>query len=532
MPTIHIDNREVTVPPGATVLDAAKQLGVEIPTLCHLEGYEPSTSCLICMVKDSATGRLVPSCATRAVDGMQIESETEEVRRVRRTALELLFSDHVGDCLAPCFFNCPAHMDIPLMLQQIGDEDLHEAIGTVKEDIALPAVLGRTCSKPCETGCRRRGADGPVEVCELKRYVADTDLASDRPYAPTCEPDSGRCVAVVGAGPTGLSAAYYLRRRGHAVVVFEREAQPGGRLRHEFDSETLPTETLDAEIAQILRLGPELRTGVTVGDDVSLPELREQFDAVLVCCGGQDDSTIREWDLKPGRRGIEIAKTTFETGLPGVFAAGNSVRRKGMVVRSAADGKEAAGAIHEFVSGRSITPVSRPFSSRVGKVNDAEMGQFLQLASDSPTCHSIDNGGGQSSLDTASDQSNRCLVCGCRSHGKCKLEAYAVEYGVDPKRYAGGHREFIQYAQPSGVIYEPGKCIDCALCVQIAAESKDNLGLAFVGRGFDVRVGVPFGGTMEEALGRLAAKCVAACPTGAIAFARQCAVPDEGRSCS
>lgn len=529
MPTIQIDDREVSVPPGATVLEAAQQLGVEIPTLCYLEGYEPSTSCLVCMVKDTTTGRLVPSCATRAVDGMRIESETEEVRKVRRTALELLFSDHVGDCLAPCFFNCPAHMDIPLMLQQIGDEDLQEAIGTVKEDIALPAVLGRVCSKPCETGCRRRGADGPVEVCELKRYVADADLASDTPYAPSCAADTGRQVAVVGAGPTGLSAAYYLRRRGHTVVIFEREKQAGGRLRHEFDADTLPAETLDAEIAQILRLGPELRTGVTVGDDPSLAELREPFDAVLACCGGLDDATIRQWGLTPGRRGIEIDKATYETGVTGVFAAGNSIRRKGMVVRSAADGKEAAGAIHEFVSGQAITPLSRAFSSRVGKVNDNEMGQFLQLASDSPVCHEIDNCGGHASVDTAADQSNRCLVCGCRSHGSCKLETYAMQYGVDPKKYGTDERrEFIQYAQPSGVIYEPGKCIDCALCVQIAAESQDNLGLAFVGRGFDVRVGVPFGGTMEEALGRLAAKCVAACPTGAIAFGRPAKSPASG----
>src|SRR5512142_469020 len=137
MPRLTIDHREVEVPPGATVLDAARKLGIEIPTLCFLEGLKPSTSCLVCMVKVRNQNRLVPSCATVAVDGMEIDSETEEVHQVRRTALELLLSDHLGDCLAPCHFTCPAHMDIPAMLRQISAENLRDAIATVKDTIAL-----------------------------------------------------------------------------------------------------------------------------------------------------------------------------------------------------------------------------------------------------------------------------------------------------------------------------------------------------------------------------------------------------------
>ena len=127
MPKLRIDHREVEVPPGATILDAARKLGIDIPTLCFLEGYEPSASCLVCMVKVCNEDRLVPACATQAVDGMEIESETEEVHRVRRTALELLLSDHVGDCLAPCQFMCPARMDIPQMLRRItaGDRGVY-----------------------------------------------------------------------------------------------------------------------------------------------------------------------------------------------------------------------------------------------------------------------------------------------------------------------------------------------------------------------------------------------------------------------
>ena len=180
MPTITIDDQPVEVPAGATILDAAEKLGIEIPALCFLKGYEPSTSCLVCVVRNRQSGQYVPACATRVVDGMQLDNATEQVSAMRRTALELLLSDHVGDCLAPCFFACPAHMDIPLMLRQIGQQNLREAIATIKQDIALPAVLGRVCPKPCEKGCRRNAADNPVAVCELKRFVADADLAEWR----------------------------------------------------------------------------------------------------------------------------------------------------------------------------------------------------------------------------------------------------------------------------------------------------------------------------------------------------------------
>src|ERR1051325_2186995 len=98
MPRLTIDNRSVDVPPGGTVLDAARVLGIDIPTLCHLDGYEPSTSCMLCLVKVKGRNRLVPSCATVAEEGMEVESETPQVRQVRRTGLELLLSDHLGDC--------------------------------------------------------------------------------------------------------------------------------------------------------------------------------------------------------------------------------------------------------------------------------------------------------------------------------------------------------------------------------------------------------------------------------------------------
>jgi ferredoxin len=520
MPKLTIDQYQVDVPPGATVLDAARKLGIDIPTLCYLEGYQPSTSCLVCMVKirQGSGGRLAPSCGTVAVEGMVVESETEEIFHIRRTALELLLSDHVGDCLAPCHFACPAHMDVPTMLRQIAAEDVGEAIITIKRDIALPAVLGRICPKPCEKGCRRNAADGAVAVCQLKRFAADADLASGRPYVPPCAPPTGKRVAIVGAGPTGLSAAYYLAQKGHACTVFDDQQRPGGRLRHEPSEADLPRDVLDAEIASLVRTGFEVRCGARVGTSVPFAQLLEEFDAVLVACGTTARDQAHAWGLAVGPHGLQVNKETYETAVRGVFGAGNAIRTKGLAVRSVADGKESAMSIDQYLSGRPVTGPQKPFSSRIGRVQKEEMPQFLTCASAIPREEPQDGERPDYELPQAIQQADRCLHCDCRALESCKLRRYAALYGAEPGRYPSQRQPFQQIVERSHVIYEPGKCINCGLCIQIAMAAQEPLGLTFVGRGFDVRVGVPFDRTMDEALGKVAAQVVAACPTAALAF--------------
>ena len=147
---------------------------------------------------------------------------------------------------------------------------LREALVTVKADIALPAVLGRICPAPCEKVCRRGNLDGAVAICELKRIVADADLASAEPYLPPCRPASGKRVAIVGGGPAGLAAAYYLAQGGHACTIFDDTDTLGGMFGREIPAEKLPRDVLEREIAQILRLGIETRLNTRVGRDVSL----------------------------------------------------------------------------------------------------------------------------------------------------------------------------------------------------------------------------------------------------------------------
>jgi len=516
MPKLTIDQREVEVPPGATLLDAARKLNIDVPTLCHLDGLAPSTSCLVCMVKIRGRDRLVPACGTLAEDGMEIDSETEEVHQVRRAALELLLSDHVGDCLAPCYFGCPAHMDIPLMLRQIASGDVRAAIATIKRDIALPAVLGRICPAPCEKVCRRKEADGALSICLLKRFAADADISADERYLPPCRPASGKRVAILGAGPAGLAAAYYLLQGGHACTIFDENEKPGGRLRHETDESQLPRGVIDADVQPIVRLGAEMHMGTRIEGEAAFAELQDKFDAILVACGATAKDQADAWGLKTAPRGIQVDKETYRTNREDVFAAGNAIRSKGLVVRSVADGKEAALAIDQYLSGQEVTGPSKPFNMRMGRLEPDEIQQFLAGASPLPRKEPSGEPGGGFTPHEAAGQAARCLHCDCRAQQSCKLRKYAERYGADPQRYAGRRRPFRQDAQHAEVIYEPGKCIDCGLCIEIARKGGEPLGLTFIGRGFDVRVGVPLDRPLRDALQKVAAQCVEACPTAAL----------------
>jgi NADPH-dependent glutamate synthase beta subunit-like oxidoreductase/ferredoxin len=518
MPKLTIDNREIEVPQGTTVLDAARLLGIEIPTLCYLKGCEAATSCLVCVVKINGNSRLAPACGTAAVEGMKVESETAEVHTARRTALELLLSDHLGDCLAPCFFACPAEMDIPAMLRQIAAGDLRGAIATVKHDIALPSVLGRICPAPCEKACRRRELDGAISICLLKRYVADVDLASAEPLLPSCESSSGKKVAILGCGPTGLAAAYYLTQSGHACTILDENAELGGRLWKETTAETLPRDVLEKEIEQITRLGMEVRARTKIDTPVAFEELCDRFDAVLIACGTAAREQAETFGTAVTPKGIHIEHGSFRTDRPGVFAAGGAVRGKSMVVRSVADGKEVATAIDQFLRGLPVTGQHRPFTTKIGRMEGEELLRFAEGA-DSETRQEPAAGLAQGYLpEEAARQSARCLHCDCRGLHTCKLRKYSVIYGADPKRFKTGRRYFEQDAQHADVLFEPGKCIDCGLCIQIAASAGEEIGLTFVGRGFDVRVAVPLNHHLDEALRKAAADCIAACPTAALAW--------------
>ena len=155
MITLTIDGRSAVVPDGATILEAAESLDIKIPTLCFLKELLPITSCMLCVVKVEGRRNLLPACATRAEEGMIIKNNDPDVTSARRACLELLLSDHVGDCMGPCQIACPAGMNIPEMIRHMAAGLYGKAIDTIREHLALPAVTGYICPAPCEKACRR-----------------------------------------------------------------------------------------------------------------------------------------------------------------------------------------------------------------------------------------------------------------------------------------------------------------------------------------------------------------------------------------
>ena len=512
--TITVDGRPVEVQPGESVLAAARRLAIDIPTLCFLEKCGPLNTCQVCLVK--LNGKLVPSCGTKVAPGMVVESETEEVHEVRRTALELLFSDHVGDCLSPCHRLCPLMLNIPLMLRHIEAKQLDDAIATVRQALPLAGVLGRLCHHPCEQGCRRGNWDSPAAIRDMEKFVTDQDLQKPEPHVVRGKPATGKSVVIIGSGPVGLAAAYYLSREGHSVTVADRQARAGGTLRNVAENQ-LPGPVLDAEITLLVRLGVDFKLGVELGQHVTLEGLARGFGAVLVAVGELTKEDGAKLDLPLVGNSIKADPNSCQTPIEKVFAAGSAVRPQKQLVKAMAEGRAAAECVHRFLSGQPARRPEKPFSSIMGRLDPGELKSFLRSAHGGGSVSPCDRCAGHTRPEAALE-SSRCLHCDCRSSGNCVLQHYAQTYGANASRFRSERRQFEQQLQPGGIIFEPGKCILCGICVKLTEMAAEPLGLAFIGRGFDVKVSVPFGREVEEGLQKVAAECVEHCPTGALVF--------------
>jgi formate dehydrogenase major subunit len=677
--TLSIDGLPIAVAPGTTILAAARALGLSIPTLCHVEGFEPSASCFLCAVKIEGRPNFWPSCATPAAEGMVVVTDSDEVRAARKTSLELLLSDHAGDCIGPCRTGCPARLDIPGFIAGIAAGDHPKAAQIVTDDLTLPASLGRVCPRLCEQRCRQCDVEEALSIRNLHRFAADHQRRAGTPFEPAGEtpaplpPPSGRRVAIVGAGPAGLAAAHHLLRRGHGAVLFDAHPHPGGMLRYGIPEFRLPRQVLDAEISSIRALGAEFRLGKHLGRDFTLGDLQRDFDAVFLAIGAQgsrglgcpgeelatpaleflerltdgpppavgsdviivgggntamdasrcsvrlgaksvrvlyrrtrrempclmeeveaaeaegvqigflvapvrlerkagklslacqrmklgppdesgrarpvpipgsgfevqatcviaaigqsvDLNTLDHAQLTLSKWGIAADPKTLATNLPGVFAGGDAVTGPDLAVRAVAAGRLAAASVDQYLGGKKVIGAPESVNVLMGKLSEEELAVFLRGIEQAPrarmphlpmdqrraTFEEVELG---FSLEAATRESRRCLGCGCGKAIPCRLRQFATDYGVDPQRFVGERRHFARDTSHPDIIFEPGKCIICGACVRVAAQAGEDLGLSFIGRGFQVSVGAPFHKSMAEALRKSARRAAEVCPTGAI----------------
>jgi len=489
---VSIDGRPVLAQASETLLEVALRAGIRIPTLCHVAGLSPLDTCLVCVVQIEGQPDLVPSCATLAAPGMAIATNTPRVRAAQRGAIELLLSEHAGECLAPCETACPAGLEIPVFLQTLANDPAAAVVLAVR-GLALPATLGWICNAPCERACRRDEVDQPIAIRTLHRFVkadgSPAAVAANGTRTPPGAPPTGKHVAVVGSGPAGLAAALRLRLQGHGCTLFEQREQLGGSLR-DLQAAVLPPAAIDADLAVLRELGTHVRLGVRVGADLDLDALLARFDAVVVATGS--------------------ATAAVASQNPKVFQAGSVAGHGGLAVRVIAHGMAVADQVDRLLLGKAPPP-SR-IRVRYGELDDAGRA-FVRRGQPA--------GARPEHLETAPSaaiaEAMRCLACGCEGHEACALRTVAGELGATQRRFSGAHRPLHQDASHPDLVYESHKCILCQACVRLCEPTPGHPGLTVAGRGFDSRITAPHDQPLSEALDADAARRIAAaCPTRAM----------------
>ncbi|MDZ7816557.1 MAG: 2Fe-2S iron-sulfur cluster-binding protein [Planctomycetota bacterium] len=289
---IKVNGQEVFGKPGQTILEVVQEQGLdEIPTLCHSPELKPYGSCFVCVVEVEGRPNLVPSCATKIYDGLEVHTKSEKVRKSRKTALELLVSNHYADCVSPCMLGCPAGVDAQGYIALAAMGENRKAIDLIRETNPFPAICGRVCVRKCELSCRREDVDEPVAINFIKRYVSDDPEAYEG--GPERLPSRGKSIGIIGAGPAGLTASWFLGRLGYDTVLYEQFDRAGGMLRYGIPEYRLPDDVLDKEIDYILKAGGEIKYNTRVGRDVSMDELRKKHDAVFVSIGASTAKPMR-----------------------------------------------------------------------------------------------------------------------------------------------------------------------------------------------------------------------------------------------
>ena len=302
-------NRRAEVSPRGT---CPAELALSFLRLCYSQTCGKCVPCriglgqlekLICRLLDGdaeeGTVDLIEQTAKVIADSADCEIGSEAaatvLKAVHGSREDFLSHEKTGRCLVKqqssiqCQSTCPAHVDIPGYIALTGQGKYDEAMALIRKDNPFPSVCGYVCEHPCETRCRRNMVDSGVNICGIKRFAADH---SKKDLVPAKAEATGKKIAVVGGGPAGLTAAYYLSLMGHSVKVFDQREKLGGMLRYGIPDYRLPQEVLDRDINHILRQGVEVETGVAIESAEQMNKLRKQYDAVLIATGAHVDRKL------------------------------------------------------------------------------------------------------------------------------------------------------------------------------------------------------------------------------------------------
>ncbi len=342
---LTIDGRIVQAQPGETVLDVARREGIDIPALCHIPGTPAWGACRLCLVEVEGLTKLQAACTTWVQEDMVVKTDTPRVRARRTSYLKMYLSDHNAYCEAPCTHACPTHIDIPAYLAALASGDAAGAATLVREELPFPGILGRICPRYCEPVCRRGQIDEPIAICALHRAAADHSSGARLASGAT----SGKRVAVIGAGPAGLAAAWFLVERGHRVTLYDMSEKPGGSLRYTIPEFRLPEKVLDKELQPLWDAGARFVGGSKLGYEVDPDGLFDAgVEAVIISVGSEEPSVPAVPGGDAALNGLEILRRVRE-GHPVRFADQTVVVGDGVAALDVARTALRAGAMDVLV---------------------------------------------------------------------------------------------------------------------------------------------------------------------------------------
>jgi heterodisulfide reductase subunit A-like polyferredoxin len=333
---------------------------------------------------------------------------------------------------SPCTATCPLHCNAQGYVALVSQGKFKEALQLVREKLPFPGILAYACAHPCERECKRIEEDRPISICHLKRFLVDHVEEPEFAFTPPEEKE--KKIAIVGGGPSGLTAAYDLRKMGYRVTLFESKNELGGLLTHGFPSYRLPREVVEKDLAVIDKMGIEVKCNTQVGKDVSPETLRQSYDAIFIAGGiAGAESILRAFKgLKGTRRGtIQVNPISLETSVKGVFAGGDMVTGPGTIIESMAQGRKVALSIDRYLRGEDllqgresegtqISPLRSllPYSKRMDREVLPDMVK--------PLATSL-------TAEEAMEEAKRCLNCaGCSDCGECAkaCQPKAIHYGM------------------------------------------------------------------------------------------------------